>query len=80
MLHPRFNCFDAWALSALKRAPDAVVGENMIGVPTHLLSDTFVGYTLKVCILDSRTLGLPMARDRVIFIGVKDGCKRWADQ
>ena len=75
----RFIAFKAWAVSALKRAPDVVVGENVVGVPTSLLSDTFVGYTVKTCILDSRTLGLSMSRDRVIFIGVKDGCRRWAD-
>jgi hypothetical protein len=79
MLDPRFITFKAWAVSALKRAPDVVVGENVVGVPTSLLSDTFPGYTVKTCILDSRTLGLPMARDRVIFIGVKDGCRRWVD-
>ena len=75
----RFVAFKAWAVSALKRAPDVVVGENVVGVPTSLLKDTFVGYTVKTCILDCRTLGLCMSRDRVIFIGVKDGCRRWAD-
>jgi len=79
MLDPRFVAFKAWAVSALKRAPDVVVGENVVGVPTSLLSDTFVGYSVKTCILDSRALGLPMSRDRVIFIGVKDGCRHWVD-
>lgn len=75
----RFDCFKAWALSAHKRTPDMIVAENVVGVPTDLLDKVFPGYTMKVCILDSRILGLPMSRDRVIFIGVRDGCRRWVD-